>query len=98
MLVETNRGVKSISEEQSCSYSLEVPEKEMSYSLIGQSFLEEEPGQRIIKVLFILEHLEEQMEEDRRRQTHLDFLIMATSKVKKLSTRRNYITSEELEV
>lgn len=43
------------------SYSLEMPEKEMSYSLIGQGFLEEETGQRIIEVLLILEHLEEQV-------------------------------------
>lgn len=43
------------------SYSLEMPEKEMSYSLIGQSLLEEETGQRIIEVLLILQHLEEQV-------------------------------------
>lgn len=33
----------------------------MSYSLIGQSFLEKETGQRIIEVLLILQHLEQQL-------------------------------------
>lgn len=44
-----------------------MPEKEMSYSLIGQSFLEKETGQRIIEVLLILQHLEQQLWEDRKR-------------------------------
>lgn len=50
------------------SYSLEMPEKEMSYSLIGQGFLEEETGQRIIEVLLILEHLEEQERKEGERE------------------------------
>lgn len=33
--------------------SLEVPEKEMSYSLIGQSFLQEKTDQGIVEILFI---------------------------------------------
>lgn len=35
-----------------------MPKKEVSYSLIGQGFLEEKTGQRIIEVLLILQHLE----------------------------------------
>lgn len=33
--------------------SLEMPEKEMSYSLIGQGFLEEKTGQGIVQILLI---------------------------------------------
>lgn len=33
--------------------SLEMPEKEMSYSLIGQSLLQEKTDQGIVEILFI---------------------------------------------
>lgn len=38
-------------------FSLQVPEEEVSYPLIGQRFLDEEASQRIVQVHFILQHL-----------------------------------------
>ena len=38
--------------------SLQMPEEEVSYALIGQGFLQEEPGQRVVQVLLVLQNLE----------------------------------------
>ena len=34
-----------------------MPEEEVSYSLIGQSLLNEEAGQRVVQIHLILQHL-----------------------------------------
>ena len=39
-------------------FLLEMPEEEVSYPLIGQSFLDQEASQRVVQVHLILQYLE----------------------------------------
>lgn len=46
--------------EETPLFSLQMPEEEVSYPLIGQRFLDQKASQRIVQVHFILQHLETQ--------------------------------------
>lgn len=46
--------------EEAPLFSLQMPEEEVSYPLIGQRFLDQEASQRVVQVHLILQHLETQ--------------------------------------